>query len=470
MTRSLTFKLTLAFVAVGLTVALLVAVFIRLNNAQQLGRLVVDQQRSEFQSLLVTYYETNGSWDGVLSYVAQAQGIPFLPPEGDQGRQPPPGDNPDPLDIHRQRREMFGLADAQGIMVIPMPPNLAIGTRVSPAMLAQGQSIEVDGQVVGTILTAQGPPGLSPEETAYLQRANLALLLASGGAVLIALIVGALLARTLTRPLRALTAAAHRMAGGELEQSVSITSGDEIGELGAAFNRMSREVARANTARRQMTADIAHELRTPLTVVSGYVESMRDGVLAATPERLSVIYSEIEHLQHLVGDLRTLTQADAGELKLHRQPVAPLELLEQAEAAFEHQAAQAGVRLEVNANGGLPPINVDETRLAQVLSNLITNALRFTPRGGRITLTAAPEGGRVMLAVRDSGRGIAPEDLPFVFNRFYRADKSRSEDNGESGLGLAIVKALVEAHGGKIDVTSTPGQGTAFTIHLPIVP
>jgi len=277
-----------------------------------------------------------------------------------------------------------------------------------------------------------------------------------------------LLARTLTRPLRALTQATHRMAGGELEQEVLVKSGDEIGELAAAFNQMSREVARANKARRQMTADVAHELRTPLTVIAGYIESMRDGVLAPTPERLSVIYAEIEHLQHLVGDLRTLTQADAGQLKLNRQPISPQELLRQAFAAFEYQAAQKGVSLEMQLNGALPAITIDESRIAQVLGNLLSNALRYTPSGGRVTLAAAaPDGDRVTLTVQDTGPGIAPEDLPFIFNRFYRADKSRAEENGESGLGLAISKALVEAHGGQIEAQSALEKGMTFVIHLP---
>jgi signal transduction histidine kinase len=230
---------------------------------------------------------------------------------------------------------------------------------------------------------------------------------------------------------------------------------------------MSREVARAHSVRRQMTADVAHELRTPLTVIAGYIESMRDGVLLPTPERLSVIYTEIEHLQNLVSDLRTLTQADAGELKLNKQWINSGELLQQAHAIFEHQAAQKGVNLGVIVTEGLPPVEVDEARLAQVMGNLLSNALRYTPAGGRIELGTALDGGRVTLTVRDTGQGIAPEDLPFVFDRFYRADKSRADENGESGLGLAIVKALVEAHGGTIEAESVVGSGTTFLIHLP---
>ena len=464
MTRSLTLKLSLAFLLVALTVALLVAVFIRLFSADQLDRLIIEQQRSEFKTSLVAYYQTNGSWAGAQEYFARSQGPPFPPPEGD----PYAGDRH--TGFRRDRHQLFGVVDARGAVVIPLLPEFPVGAQAPQEVITRGESIEVDGKVVGTILTAAFPPGLNPEETAYLQRTNVALALASGAAVLVALLVGVLLARTLTRPLHALTQATHRMAGGELEQEVRVKSGDEIGELAAAFNQMSREVARANKVRRQITADVAHELRTPLTVIAGYVESMRDGVLSPTPERLSVIYTEIERLQHLVGDLRTLTQADAGELKLNRQSVSPQELLQQAVAAFEHQAAQKGVRLELNlngVNGDIPAISVDETRMAQVLGNLITNALRYTPEGGQIVLGAALNGDRVTLTVQDTGQGILPEDLPFVFNRFYRADQSRAGENGESGLGLAIVKALVEAHGGAISVQSAPGAGSTFAITLP---
>jgi signal transduction histidine kinase len=480
---SLTRKLTLAFLMVALTAAALLAVFIRLTNVSQFNQLIVAQQRSAFQATLVSYYQANGSWNGVMPYVfgnrggaaAQATNQPgtgggygsgFGGGFGDGGR----GGGPN-------RGLFFGLADAQGNVVIPMP-NYPLGTHVSDARLAQGTPVTVNGQVVGTILTPPSPPGLTPEETGYLQRTDLALVLASGGALVVAVLVGLLLARTLTRPLEALTQATQRMAGGELGQQVTVRSSDEIGELATAFNQMSRELARAVQVRRQMTADIAHELRTPLTVIAGYIESMADGVLAPTPERLAVIYSEIEHLQRLVGDLRTLTQADAGELTLHKQLTSALELMQRAQAAFAHRAEQQGVSLTVQPDSGdghngtgshaaaTPPIAVDDIRMAQVLGNLLSNALRYTPSGGRIELSAWPSGDGVDLSVHDSGQGIAAADLPFVFNRFYRADKSRS-DEGESGLGLAIVKALVEAHGGSIEAQSQPGQGTTMTIHLP---
>ncbi len=466
MPRSLTWKLTLAFLLVAIAVALLVAVAIRLTSTGNFDQLLLEQARSEFQANLIAYYQAHGSWEGVKEYLAQQRDEPAPRPTPGPGTSSGSGDAAGPPNFRRERHQIFGLVDAQGVVVLPFGPVYQTGTHVTQDVLARGEPIEVDGTVVGTILGPARPPGLAPEEIAYLRRTDNALLLAAGGAILVALAAGVLLARTLTRPLHALTEATHRMAGGALEQEVLVKSRDEIGELAAAFNRMSREVARANNARRQMTADVAHELRTPLTVIAGYVESMRDGALAPTPERLSVIYAEIEHLQSLVGDLRTLTQADAGELKLNKQPINPGELLQQAYATFEHQAAQKGVNLEVKASNGPPPIEVDEARMAQVLGNLLSNALRYTPAGGRIELGAALDGDRVALTVRDTGPGIAPEDLPFVFDRFYRGDKSRAEENGESGLGLAIVKALVEAHGGAISVQSVPGAGSTFAITL----
>jgi signal transduction histidine kinase len=468
--RSLARKLTLAFLLVALMVALLVAVFLRLNSANQLNQLVVEQQRSQFETTLVNYYTANGSWQGVWNYIQQTRHGP--PPLATGQPTPGPGygytdGGPGPAGFGPDRHSMFGLVDSQGQVIIPLMPGYPVGAQVSATAMAQGATVQVNNQVVGTILTAPLPPGLTPEETAYLERTNSALLLASGGAVLVAVLVGVLLARTLTRPLQALTEATHRMAAGELEQAVAVNSTDEIGELARAFNRMSRELARANLARRQMTADIAHELRTPLSVVAGYIESMADGVLAPTPERLALIQAEIVHLQQLVSDLRTLTQADAGQLPLDKQTVFPRDVLQRARSAFEHQAARQGVTLDLNVDDATPAMAVDETRLAQVLDNLLSNALRYTPAGGRISLGAQANGSALTLSVQDTGQGIAPADLPFVFNRLYRADRSRSAGGGETGLGLAIVKALVEAHGGTIEVKSELGRGTTFLIQLP---
>lgn len=309
----------------------------------------------------------------------------------------------------------------------------------------------------------------TPPEALLLQRISRAILFGALAAVGLALVVGAVLARTLTRPLHELTAATHALAEGRLGQQVTVHSDDEIGELAAAFNRMSADLARTSEVRKQMTADIAHELRTPLAVLVGYAEALQDGKLAGSPQVYAALHETARHLQRLVDDLGTLALADAGELPLHRRPVEPRALLERAVLAHSVQAQQAGVDLALEASPDLPALNVDPDRISQVLDNLVANALRYTPAGGRIVLSAEHDarGGMVVLRVQDTGAGIAPADLPFVFERFYRGDKARQPSQGTVGLGLAIARSLVESHAGTIEVASTLGQGTTFTIRLP---
>jgi signal transduction histidine kinase len=257
------------------------------------------------------------------------------------------------------------------------------------------------------------------------------------------------------------------MAKGNFKQHVTVRSHDELGELASAFNLMSSDLDRLNLSRRQMTADIAHDLRSPLTVIGGYVESMRDKVLQPTPERLDTIHAEVQHLQRLVEDLRTLSQADAGELTLNREPVAALALLQRITKSYEHLATQKKVSLEVQSEPGLPEINLDPDRMAQVFGNLVTNSLRYTPEGGKIVLSATLERNQLAFCVKDTGQGISAEALPYIFDRFYRADPARAQGS-ESGLGLAIARSIVEAHGGSISAESGAGRGTQVKFVFPL--
>jgi two-component system sensor histidine kinase BaeS len=333
----------------------------------------------------------------------------------------------------------------------------------------------------------------------FVQQVTWAAVVSAGIAALIALVLGGLLARTLTRPVRELTAATTAMAGGALDQRVEVRSRDEIGELASAFNQMSADLGRASQLRKQMTADLAHDLRTPLSILRGYTEGLQDGRLRGAPSIYTIMHGEVEHLQRLVEDLRVLSLADAGELPLSRRSVDPAALLERTGLAYIVAAEEQGVALKVETQADLPSIAVDTDRMTQVLNNLVSNALRYTPAGGTITLAAAsttedqrpktkdqssrPDvrnspsslvigpSSLVVLRVTDTGSGIAPGDLPFVFDRFYRADKARQRtDNNASGLGLAIAKAIVEAHGGTLAVDSVLGAGTTFTITLPAAP
>lgn len=471
MRDSILWKLVLAFMLIAIATAGLVAVFIRMSSADRLNQLIVDQQRSSLKESLATYYAENRSWENLQDDWRQLRSQAGAP--GNQLNE----DHPLPFDRQPaggyDRRSLLGFADAEGIVIVSVSPTYPGGSILDEEILRAGTPVLVDNITVGFILTSPWQPMLNPEEFVFLQRTSQALLFATGGAVLAALILGVLLARTLTRPLQALTQAVQGITRGQFGQEVEVKSKDEIGQLAIAFNRMSQEVARVNRLRRQMTADIAHDLRTPLTVIGGYVESMRDGVLQPTHQRLSLIYAEIERLQDLVGDLRMLSQADAGELSLNPQRLQPRNLLERAAELFQHRATQQNVSLSVEAEDNLPEINVDEARLMQVLGNLLINSLRYTPVGGKIILSARrpnkPEwANQVELSITDNGSGIAAEDLPYIFDRFYRGDPSRHSELGESGLGLAIVKALVGAHKGSVWAESTPGNGTAIHFTLPV--
>ncbi|MCE1254902.1 MAG: ATP-binding protein [Anaerolineae bacterium] len=461
---SLIWKLTLSFMLVALTSAALVAIFIRFTTSDRLFGLIIEQQRSELQTTLTEYYSEHGSWQDVEQ---NWQKIWI-----DSLRQPTPNpetpDQQDPRkDPSRDRRRIFGLADADGVVLISLEPFFHKGETLSQETLNKGISITLNDQKIGTILTAPLEPRLTPEEDMFLQRTNQALLLAAIAAIVTALIIGILLARTLVTPLRSLTAAVQKMTSGELGQKVNVDSNDEIGILSQKFNQMSEEVARVNRQRRQMTADIAHDLRTPLTVIAGYIESMQDGVLQPTQERLALIYNEIERLQDLVSDLRTLSLADTGEISLHPQLFSPRYLLERALAPYQHRAEQQKVSLRLDIKEPVNAIKVDESRMMQIFSNLLSNALRYTSEDGEILLSAEQKGQVVEIAVKDTGEGILEENLPHIFERFYRADPSRYTETGETtGLGLAIVKALVEVQGGNIRAESTIGQGTAIYIQF----
>ena len=231
---------------------------------------------------------------------------------------------------------------------------------------------------------------------------------------------------------------------------------------------MSEELARSTNIRRQMTADIAHELRTPISIILGHADAVHDRVLPPTQETFDIIRDEACRLERLVEDLRTLSRADAGELALTRRPIPPATLLEDAAAAYHPLALERGIEVRREIAPDLPEVDVDPDRMAQVLGNLLSNALRYTLKGGVVTLAASLLEYEVEIRVQDTGPGIEAEDIQHVFDRFYRADKSRQRDSGGLGLGLAIAKSIVENHGGRIWAESPDDSGTTFVIMLPI--
>ena len=469
MPHSLLSKLTLAFLLVAMLTAGLVAVFIRLTSVERLSTLIIEQQSSKLKTYLLDYYQERGSWEGLAEEWSNIRRSIMPPPPTPEGIEEEIKIND--KDNHRPQDNppfLFGFADAQGKVIVPINAKYAINTTISREMWEDGTILLLGDKPIGIILNAPLKPHFYPAEDLFLHRTNEALLYAIFGAMVVALLMGIFLARTLIHPLQALTQAAQNITQGNLEQEVILNSKDEIGQLAQAFNKMSREVARVNRLQRQMTADIAHDLRTPLLVIAGYIEAMKDGVLQPTTQRLSLIYTEIERLQQLVGDLRMLSQADAGELMLHRQYISPKTLLQRVAETFTQTALNQHITLSVNTDVDTADIYIDEARMMQVFGNLISNALRYTPEGGKIKLSVQTQENLVTIMIRDNGIGIPEEDIPNIFDRFYRVDKSRTESE-ESGLGLAIAKALITAHGASISVESVYGEYTQFNIIFPVV-
>ncbi len=291
-----------------------------------------------------------------------------------------------------------------------------------------------------------------------------------GAIVLVGLAASFALARSITVPLRKLNAGVRAIERGNFAHKVKVDSNDEVEELAAAFNRMAEALETNNRLRKQLLADIAHELKTPLAVIQGNLEGMLDGVVDTDKEQLESLFEETVRLNRLINDLRDLSLAEAGQLSLERVPTDINKTVSRAVSMVKRLADEKGLAVEC-ALGPLPVLEVDAGRLSQVWYNLLTNAVRYSDPGGRITVTttAEPLAGRdwVKISVCDTGQGISGEDLPYIFDQFYRADKSRNRKSGGTGIGLAIVKQLVEIHGGVVEVDSRLGKGSCFHVLLP---
>ena len=328
-----------------------------------------------------------------------------------------------------------------------------------------GYPIEADQKTVGILLLPKAPER-SPLDYEFLRRLNASMFFSAIATILFALFLAVILSINISRPIRELTKATHAMAQGNLGQQVSVRSRDEIGELARSFNKMSSDLARSFNLRKQMTADIAHELRTPIALILGHAEGVKDGVLQPTRENFEIIREEAERLEHLINDLRTLSLADAGELFVEFQPVDVNSFMSDVHAHYLTLFNQKRITLDLEPGAGILRANLDPGRFAQVLNNILDNALRYTPEGGSVRMKTQLTENRIQLTVADSGEGVPPEEAAHIFDRFYRADESRSRDDGGSGLGLAIAKSIVETHNGRIWAESEKGGGLKVFIEL----
>jgi len=399
---------------------------------------------------LVAHYQARGDWTGVGTVLAAT----------DYGVGHGPG---------RGGRALL-LADADGTVVFdgalahPRP-----GSRLTAADLRIALPVVADGRTVGYLTTrSQGWWALSAAAQSYLGDLRAVLVRAGFAALLMGVAVGLLMARVLADPLCRVAAAARGFSRGEPWRPLPETGVDEVSELGRAFNEMVASLARAEELRGHMVADIAHELRTPLTVIQGNLRAMLDGVYSVDGGEIARVYDESRRLGRLVEDLRDLAHAEAGRLSLRRGPVDLDRLLTRAVALFAEQGRERAVRIGLTTAPGLPRVDADEDRVGQVVANLLANALHHARAGGAVAVVAETIAGEVRVHVSDDGPGLGPRERERVFDRFWRAEASRTREGGGSGLGLAIARQIIVAHGGRIGVDSVPGEGSRFWFTLPV--
>jgi len=391
---------------------------------------------------LYRYYHEHGGWEGIQPFVEQCGGL--------YGRR-------------------IILTDTDGTVVADSQGDL-LGEQYHPDSPGRALSPPWTEDVIGMLYISPEPPaGAGSISPRGLSQAIGRFLLWGGLlAVAIALLITFFLSRRILAPVKALTLAARRLGQGDFSQRVQFKDRSEVGELAQTFNSMASDLERAEQLQRNMVADVAHELRTPLSNIRGYLEAIRDGVVQPDAATIRSLDEEASLLSQLVDDLQELSLAETGELKLVCQTEDIARLIKQTVAAVQAQAATKGLSVSIDLPDKLPPVNIDSHRIGQVLRNLLENAVTHTAKGGAISIAARQQDNWVEVSVADTGEGIPAEELPNIFERFYRVDKSRARATGSSGLGLTIAKRLVEAHNGKIEVQSEPGKGSRFSFTVPI--
>lgn len=351
---------------------------------------------------------------------------------------------------------------------------LATATSLSIPAAYDRHMAGMSGMMTGGTMMGNAPPMDMELFTSYTASVTEALSLAALAALTAAVIASFLISRQVVNPVQRMMNLSHRIAEGEYEERLSISGRvgsnqlDELDQLALSFNQMADKLEKTEIMRRQLIGDVTHELRTPLAAIKGYMEGLMDGVIPAEPETYQQVHTEIDRLQRLVNDLQELSRVEAGAYQLELEPVSVYTLVESVADHLSLQFEDKGIQLETHLSPEIPEILADKDRILQVLTNLVGNALQYTP-SGKVTIDAFRESNEVVIKVSDTGIGISPDHLPHIFDRFYRTDKSRARASGGSGIGLTIAQALVKAHHGRIWAESPgEGQGSSLYIALPI--
>jgi signal transduction histidine kinase len=408
---------------------------------------------------LENHYASNHSWagaDSVLEFARQNPGG-----RGNRGGQFGFGGMKAGMMNQRIR-----LADAEGNLVLDTENADSAGS-LEMVELQQAIPLRVGNETVGYLLPEGGMVFSTGDDTVLIDRLTRAAYIAAGVAIVFALVLAVLLSNRLLRPIQALTQAASDLAGGDLSNRVTVQGDDELATLGRTFNQMATSLEEAEENRRGMTADIAHELRTPLAVQRAQLEALQDGVYPASDENITSILEQNVLLTRLVEDLRTLAMVDAGQLQLEMAPTDLSALVKRIVHRFKSQADEKRIDLHYSVVGECFEIEIDPGRVEQIIGNLISNALRYTPDLSWVKIKLACSPDKQVLTVQDNGPGIPSESTELVFKRFYRVDQSRSRAEGGTGLGLAIARQLAEAQGGELTVNNHPDGGAIFQLTFP---
>jgi two-component system OmpR family sensor kinase len=467
--RSLSWKLGGALLLVVVVTVGLMAYLTNTSTASEFRQFISGGNTTHIQNLagsLGQIYSNDGSWDEIQNSLTI---------------------------LLRTSNERLIVADSDGVIVGDTERDW-LGRDTAQVGLENGTAVIVSGGEVGQfyLLTSGFGPGmghmgmggqggqgttvLTVAQEDFLNQVNSSLWTTILIAAAVALVLGFLLARQFTRPINALAAGAHHIADGDMGIRVQIKSNDEIGDLARSFNNMASSLDKSEQARQRLVTDIAHEVRTPLTIIEGTVEGIADGVFPPNSEHLDSIREQTVLLNRLVGDLRDLSLAETGQLKMDPMPTNMVELVRRKISQIEMKTREKSIRLELKVDKRIPDIEVDPHRMDQIISNLLTNAIRHTPNTGSITVSIRRVSKAdshmnqpyLSFSIANTGEGIMAEHLSHIFDRFYRVEPSRARSEGGAGLGLAIVKQLVEAHGGKVWAESSPGKGSIFYIALPI--
>lgn len=475
---SLRWRLFLVFVAVVVVTVGAISLFISASASTQIqhyehGRR--GEQMARIREVLLRYYLARQDWEGVQSSVEQmgqlyGWRVRVVDTSGVVVADSDRSSLGKKLDVSAYARPR-GMEGTQGepSPEVSEPPPLCL-----PIFVSTAEGLRRLGYLVvepGDMAAPKMPPPVWQfwESRIAELRNSIVWSVVWGGLVGIglALLLAFFLSRRITAPVQSLASAARSLGRGDLSQRAEVRSKDELGELATAFNSMAAELERTDKLRRDLVADVAHELRTPLSNIRGYLEGIQDGVVKADENTLKLIYEEVQLLSRLVEDLHELALAESGGLSLDRQVCDIRDIVQDVAGAMGYQIEAKGLRLKLDLPD-LPALAmVDGQRIGQVLRNLVSNAISFTPEGGEVSVSVWCAKDAVKVAVADTGPGIPPQDLPYIFERFYRVDKSRSRATGGSGLGLTIARRLVEAHGGELTAESVPGKGSVFTVVLP---